>query len=31
VPATVPDDSAPDAIDDWFEQLVQALLKAAGV
>ena len=31
VPATVPDDSAPDAIEDWFEQLVQALLKAAGV
>jgi zinc/manganese transport system substrate-binding protein len=30
LPATVPDDSAPDAIEDWFEQMLQALLKAAG-
>jgi len=30
LPATVPDDSAPGALEDWFEQLLQALLGAAG-
>jgi zinc/manganese transport system substrate-binding protein len=30
LPATVPDDSTPDALERWYEQLVQALLRAAG-